>query len=168
MKIKFTNYKDGLHHFDFNTKVEELNLEEKFIGNVLLSCDMDKSSTQIVLNCDLTFSVNQVCDRCTTEFEEEFNTQFKNIYFITHSSDRELEDESGIYYLSPDEDKIDLSNDIVENALLTIPMKVLCKEDCKGLCSICGANKNETECNCVTDTVNPVWEPLLKLKEKLN
>ncbi len=44
-------------------------------------------------------------------------------------------------------------------------MKVLCKEDCKGLCSICGIDKNETDCNCSVSTNNTVWEPLLKLKE---
>ena len=168
MKIKFNNYKNGLHQFNFVKDVEELNLDDKFIGNVLLNCVMDKSSNQIVLNCDLSLTAKQICDRCTAEFEEEFNTEFKVIYFITHDKDNSVEDESGIYYLSPDDDNIDLSRDVFENALLILPMKILCKEDCKGICPICGGNKNEVECNCVSESVNPVWEPLLKLKGKLN
>jgi len=91
---------------------------------------------------------------------------FKNIYFITHSKSDEHEDDSGIYYLSPDDDKIDLTNDTIENAVLTIPMKVLCKEECKGICLVCGVNKNETNCNCAINTGSSVWEPLLKLKRK--
>ncbi len=168
MQIKFTNYKDGLHHFDFKTNGDELGLEEKEIDNVLLNCEMDKSSSQIVIDCKVDFVAKQTCDRCTKEFDEEFETSFKSIYFISHSSDEEKEDESGIYYLSPDEDKINLSNDTMESILLALPMKVLCTEDCKGLCSICGVNKNEEECDCKDEIRNPVWDSLLKLKGKLN
>ena len=168
MQIKFTNYKDGLHKFVFETDVEELGVEDKFIGSVLLNCEMDKSSTQIILNCNLQISVKQVCDRCNAESEEMIVTDFKNIYFLTSNRSNADEDESGIYYLTSEDDKIDLSSGTVENALLTIPMKILCKDDCKGLCSICGVNKNEKECDCVADTSNPVWEKLLKLKGKLN
>lgn len=168
MQIKFTNYKEGLHKFVFETNVEELGIEERFVGSILLNCEMDKSSSQIILNCSLQITVKQVCDRCTVEFEDVIETDFKNIYFLTGHKMNNGEDESGIYYLSSNDDKIDLSDDTIENVLLVIPMKVLCKEDCKGLCSICGINKNKEECNCISDTSNPVWEKLLKLKGKLN
>jgi uncharacterized protein len=168
MQIKFTNYKDGLHKFDFETKVEELGLEDKFCGNVILNCEMDKSSSQIVMNCGFGIRAKHICDRCTAEFEDNYEISFKSIFFISHDKNNDEIDESGIHYLSPDDDKIDLSEDTIENALLTIPMKVLCNDDCKGLCSICGVNKNEEECNCVTDTRNPVWDKLLELKGKLN
>lgn len=168
MQIKFTNYKNGLHQFDFDSKVEELGLEENFNGDVLLNCEMDKSSTQIVMNCNIQATAKYTCDRCTSEFEEKMETDFKNIYFFTQNKSSDEVDESGIYYLSSDDDKIDLSKNTCENALLTIPMKVLCKDDCKGLCSMCGVNKNDKECNCVANTNNSVWEPLLKLKGKLN
>ncbi len=165
MKIKFPNYKDGLHHFDFETDVEELGLKEKFVGNVLLNCMMDKSSTQIVINCNLLIKAKFACDRCMAEFEKDIKTDFRLIFFITHSRSNGEESESGIYYLSPDEDTIDLTNDTVENILLTLPMKILCDENCKGLCYVCGVNKNETECSCEVETSNPVWDKLLKLKK---
>jgi len=168
MQIKFTNYKEGLHNFVFETDVEDLGIEEKFVGNVLLNCEMDKSSTQIVLNCNLKIVSRQVCDRCTADSEELVDIDFKSIYFLTSIRENVDEDESGIHYLTSDDDKIDLSDDTVENALLTVPMKILCKKDCKGLCSVCGVNKNEEECNCVIETSNPVWDKLLKLKGKLN
>ena len=168
MQIKFTNYKDGLHHFDFEVDVEKLGLEEKTVDNVLLSCDMDKSSTQIVLNCKLSFTVKQMCDRCTLSIDEEMENTFRNIYFITHSKSENQEDESGIYYLSPDEDKINLTQDTSENILLAIPMKTLCNENCKGLCYKCGTDKNVNVCNCEEEVSNPVWDSLLKLKGKLN
>ncbi len=47
-------------------------------------------------------------------------------------------------------------------------MKKLCSEDCAGLCTKCGSNLNKNKCNCSEELKNPVWEPLLKLKDKLN
>ena len=168
MKIKFTNYKDGLHQFDFQTDVKALGIEDHFYGNILLNCEMDKSATQIVVNCKLLLKAKFVCDRCMAEINKDVEKDFKVIFFITHSRSDDEVDENGIYYLSPDDDKIDLTNDTIENLLLTIPMKILCSESCKGLCYVCGVNKNTNECNCEVETNNPVWDKLLKLKEKLN
>lgn len=168
MKIKFTNYKNGLHQFNFKTDVRELGIEENFSGTVLLGCEMDKSSTQIIFNCELQLKTKYNCDRCTVDFSRDIETSFKIVFFITHSKENSEDDESGIHYLSPDDDKIDLTNDTVENALLTVPMKVLCSEDCKGLCYVCGCNKNKEDCDCKVDKENPVWEKLLNLKGKLN
>jgi uncharacterized protein len=168
MQIKYTNFKDGIHRLDFEKSVDKLGLEQNFIGNVLLFCEMDKSSSQIVINCNLHLTGKMVCDRCTADFKREFEISFKNIYFFSHGSNQDEIDEDGIFYLSPADDKIDLSASVFENALLALPMKNLCSEDCKGLCPVCGVNRNEVECNCETEVHNPVWEPLLKLKGKLN
>lgn len=43
-------------------------------------------------------------------------------------------------------------------------MEKLCKEDCKGLCSVCGINLNEKQCDCRIEKNNDIWEPLKKLK----
>ena len=43
MKIKFTNYDEGIHHFDFLEDVNDLNLEERFFGELKINCKMDKS-----------------------------------------------------------------------------------------------------------------------------
>ena len=47
-----------------------------------------------------------------------------------------------VNYLSRDADNIDISNDVREFALLSVPMKKLCSEDCKGLCFKCGKDLN--------------------------
>jgi len=47
-------------------------------------------------------------------------------------------------------------------------MKKLCKEDCKGLCPRCGKNLNEDNCICTEKEIDPRWEPLEKLRNKLN
>ncbi len=168
MKIKFTNFNDGIHHFDFIEKIGDLDLDEKFQRELRLSCKMDKSHHQIIINCDVDFETSLVCDRCTSKFNRPFSKQFQSIYFTIYESGKEVTEDPGVYYLSPTEDKIDLLNDVKEIMNLAIPMKVLCSEDCKGLCPNCGNNLNHVECNCENDVENPVWEPLKKLKGNLN
>jgi uncharacterized protein len=52
---------------------------------------------------------------------------------------------------------------IFEQLLLALPHKKLCREDCKGLCQICGVNRNVKECMCVTNIIDPRLEVLKKL-----
>lgn len=167
MKIKFTNYDDGIHHFEFLENVDNLNLNERFFGKLKINCKMDKSHHQIVIDCDINLTAELTCDRCMTEFERDYSEHFQSIYFNTYGNDNANEDELGIYFLSPNEDKIDIATDVTETMNLALPMKVLCTDECKGLCSVCGQSLNEVECNCDTNVENPVWEKLKELKENL-
>ena len=54
-----------------------------------------------------------------------------------------------------------------EQVLLALPMKALCKVDCKGLCPVCGTNRNLSICSCTDKTFSPRMEKLLEIKRKL-
>lgn len=47
-----------------------------------------------------------------------------------------------------DGDEVDLAPEIRDQILLAFPIKVLCREDCRGLCSVCGGNRNQVPCDC--------------------
>jgi uncharacterized protein len=49
--------------------------------------------------------------------------------------------------------------------LLNIPMRILCKEDCRGLCPKCGRNRNTNSCDCVEEAIDPRWEGLKGLRD---
>lgn len=55
---------------------------------------------------------------------------------------------------------IDLRDMVEENILLSVPMKILCSEMCKGFCSLCGTDLNVKECNCSKEDVDPRMEKL--------
>jgi uncharacterized protein len=79
----------------------------------------------------------------------------------------EEENESvDIVYLNADTDKINIEDDVRDYALLTIPMKKLCNEDCKGLCYRCGNNMNVSVCECNQNEIDDRWKPLTKLKKQ--
>ncbi len=163
MIIKYTNFSDGIHDLVFEEPAGKLNLYSSFFGNLILKCRMDKSAHQIVLNCDVSVNAKMMCDRC----DSEYNTELKNHFMLSYifSKERIQSDNLNLKFLSPDQDKIDLTEDVSEYILLSVPMKKLCKEDCKGLCSKCGTNLNEEQCNCTDEIENDIWEPLKKLKD---
>ncbi|MCF8260292.1 MAG: DUF177 domain-containing protein [Melioribacteraceae bacterium] len=163
MEIKYTNYADGVHEFDFKVPVGTLGLGKPFFGNLNLHCKMDKSSSQIVLDSFFDIGAILVCDRCLAEFEKIFSGSFELVYLFTKKED--LGEDDNVYYLSPEESKINVKPDLLEFVNLSLPMKILCKEDCKGLCSKCGADLNLVDCNCNKEEINLIWAPLLKLKD---
>lgn len=161
MEIKFTNFNDGVHNFDLSEPVKNLKLSEPFEGDLKLDVKMDKSLHQIVLNCDLTVSAKFECDRCTKDVEREYNKHFVMTYLFGEPVEN---DQVDLIVLSKESDKIYLDEEAVEYALLAVPMKKLCNDDCKGLCSKCGKDLNDGPCDCKVEERNPIWDELLKLK----
>ena len=63
------------------------------------------------------------------------------------------------YNLSNLGNYLDIDKDVREEMLLNFPMKVLCSEDCKGICSGCGANLNNQKCSCAKDSKSKMQNP---------
>jgi len=61
-----------------------------------------------------------------------------------------------------------LLDDVVrEQVLLAVPLKVTCREDCKGLCTHCGQNLNQRQCSCAVQVEEPRWAALKEIRGKL-
>jgi uncharacterized protein len=127
---------------------------------------LSKFDNQIILDSETGITANLICDRCANEFHSDIKSNFRNVYlFKVNIKDTEDEKED-VVFIHPDTDKIDLEKDIRDFAVLAVPMKNLCSEDCKGLCPNCGKNLNEGPCNCDEENTDPRWEPISKLKNK--
>ena len=97
------------------------------------------------------------CVRCLTEFPEDLETEFTELYAFSHRSTTD----SGL--LLPDDYQINLIPLVREYMLLAMPISPLCKPDCKGLCPTCGENLNETSCNHQTQDIDPRMAALKSL-----
>ena len=99
-----------------------------------------------------------LCDRCLTEMTELFQPVF------THVLVRSLNQaEEGDEYVLVENDTLDLTELVYADLFLALPSKHICKEDCKGLCPICGQNLNERVCDCKPVQGDPRLEILKKL-----
>ena len=67
-----------------------------------------------------------------------------------------------------DHDSLDLGLLVETETTLGLPMKPLCSERCRGLCPVCGGNRNATACTCEDTSSDPRWAPLKKLAERLS
>lgn len=114
------------------------------------------------------------CTRCLKPFQTELATKFRLNY--THREPpRENRPPSGEIELTAedvglvffDDDVIDTRQTIFEETLAAIPIRPLCRENCKGLCQNCGEDLNEDGCQCGEKTdIDPRLAPLLKFRAK--
>lgn len=112
----------------------------KLYKPVRLEGELESDRGAIYLSGILTTQVKITCDRCVCEMihhvESEINESFGS---ITQST-------------------IDLGPTIVETLLISLPMKALCHEKCKGICAVCGENLNEKSCDCDLEYTDPRLE----------
>jgi uncharacterized protein len=112
--------------------------------------------------------IELVCSRCLEAVGEEVNRDFDLMYRSVSSIAKEEEvhlkkDDTEIGFFQGD--GLFLADVLAEQVNLAIPMKVICRSDCRGLCPHCGANLNSEECRCETPTSDPRLAPLARMKQ---
>ena len=164
MIIKISNLSDGSYNYEFEGEVAEIGLSEPYTGKYETNIELSKFQDQIILNSETKIKAGMVCDRCGEEYDQVIKSEHKMVYLLRGN---EEENESiDVVYLNADADKINIKNDVRDYALLAIPIKKLCTDDCKGLCYKCGKNLNEGACECNENEIDDKWKPLLKLKKQ--
>ena len=81
------------------------------------------------------------------------------------SYDQAGEEAQDLVTLAPNQREFSFDQYIIENLIVNIPMKIYCREDCKGLCPQCGVNRNKSSCDCL-EASDPRWDQLRKLKNE--
>ena len=149
MRIAIKDIQEGLSTLDVTCKVEEIGLEVEgisFVDPVTINLKFFKQDDSIFVNAELSVAMESECAKCLKPVRRTLAGTFENQYQSLPKLSRHLMDDIGIGYYS--EDDIDLSDDIRESIILEMPAKILCSEDCKGLCPRCGQDLNQGKCNC--------------------
>ena len=125
----------------------------------------------IRLQGDLSTRLELACARCLDPVVQTVERAFDLLYrpLGTDAGNEELsvtvaEAEVG-YYTG---EGLALEDVLSEQVLLTVPLKVVCREDCRGLCPVCGKNRNTEPCACVQPQQDPRWAALKDIREKLD
>lgn len=164
MKISLIGLAEGLHTLNFVEKLAELGVENQpnLLEDVNIQIDLEKRSPHYFLKNRVQVSGRFACDRCTEEFDRTVSGDSRTVF----SSDKEMaamNETDDIHYLASDAKEIDLTDEMRETILLAVPMKMLCAENCRGLCAGCGANLNTESCRCAPPPADLRWEALRKL-----
>lgn len=153
----------------------ELNLEEydesgelSVDGPVAYDLRITRLGSTVTIVGHLEATLRAPCNRCATRVEVPVNRSFEAVFVTADTG----ETDGGVKL---DEDDLDLDyyqggvidglRLLAEQIFLELPMKLLCTEDCKGLCAQCGADLNQTDCDCEPEG-DPRWGDLKALRDQ--
>ena len=111
----------------------------------------------LYLDLKIEFRFYGLCDRCTDEIEKDFTITVNKI-IVEELQNIDNDDD----YIVVDNQILDLDELVNEEISLSLPSKILCSDECKGLCPKCGTNLNVNKCDCKGD-VDPRMAALLQL-----
>jgi uncharacterized protein len=170
MIIDLITLRDSPHEFEIALAPEEIDLdgdEAKLENAVEVKGKLTKHIAQADVEGTIRAELEIECTRCLQKIDKElefaFNAAFVTPENFTESREAEL-NASDLDISVIDGNEIDLSELVREQILLNLPEQVFCREDCKGLCEKCGANRNLIDCNCNEKEIDPRWAALKNLK----
>ncbi len=106
------------------------------------------------------------CARCLDEVRGVFSLDFERTVVTEGMVSEEKLEESVDEYIVLDDGKLALDDAVREELLIDFPRKLLCSEDCEGLCPRCGKPRKEGNCSCETKEIDPRLAVLKKLLDK--
>ena len=113
--------------------------------------NLGQKKVLVEVKTNLTFSVP--CDRCLENVTVPISIDTAKEIDFSISEEQRTEDLDETNYVTGYD--LDVDQLIYEEVLIGFPMKVLCNEECKGICKVCGANLNEGECGCDRTELDP-------------
>ncbi len=100
------------------------------------------------------------CDRCLTPVTLPVQAEF-NVEYITAEAYQALEvselGEEDLALSVFDGEYIDVDEIVLEQLWLAVPSQTICRESCKGLCPVCGIDRNLNDCSCQASDIDPRW-----------
>lgn len=139
--LETDNFASGAGRFEI--------LEKSPVSFTFSNIGQDKA--RVEGDCRLVFRA--ACDRCLTEVPVTLELSFDRVVVSpdTVAREEDAEDNSSLM----DGYQLDVEALVYDEIIVNWPVKILCREDCKGVCPVCGQNRNERECGCDTFVPDP-------------
>jgi uncharacterized protein len=166
MLLDLTRYRQPLTHFTKAFQPDDAGAEGeayRVVEPVDLDFDLHKDKERFRIDGTLRTVLEMSCSRCLEPYRLPVDAVLNLRYLPV--SERSSDDEKEIAEEDVDisfyqDDQIDLTELLREQFYLALPMKPLCREDCRGLCPQCGVNRNTGTCDCGDGWEDPRLAPL--------
>ena len=159
MKVQISDIisgKDRNKKIDYKFQIPQFDFEGdkiKSTGSCEVVGMISSDSDILILNAEIKVDLEMICSRCLDTFiypididiEERFTTNSKS------------EDDEAVIVI---DDVLDITEIVETSIISTLPIKRICKDDCKGLCQECGCNLNSNTCSCDKEDVDIRFESL--------
>lgn len=169
MKIDLAKVSETGTPLDTEIPAEEIETGDENIrltGPVRVKGEFVRKGETFEFNGTIEGDAESSCTRCLKVLERPLNIKYHAVYAREDELAREQSAEVETADLDTDviaDDTLDMAEAAREQILLSIPEQIFCREDCKGLCSMCGADLNLIDCNCKESETDPRWAALKDL-----
>ena len=172
MRIEIKGLEREGKAFTYTYEPGELTFDDehtRLLDLLEVSGRLSRKENQIILQGVLTTRIEVRCDRCLGAVTVPVETQFEVAYITaadyesTETAELQAED---LGFSIFDGEAINLDELVREQVLLALPTRLLCDEECKGLCPNCGSDLNINLCSCESGELDPRWAALAALKRR--
>ncbi len=164
MKIPVAGLGEAVHEYHFDRPASSLSLGSEF-SDVHVDAQLEKRPDELYLEVRIRTAARFTCDRCLAEFTRKIKSGYTMHYLYSEAGAAHF-DPAEVQVIAPGTPSIDLVEDIRQTVLVAVPLKLLCKETCKGLCPTCGKDLNESACGCRPEPHDSRWDALKALRDK--
>ncbi|TAM83602.1 MAG: DUF177 domain-containing protein [Acidobacteria bacterium] len=135
-------------------------------GPLKVDAEAELAGREIRVRGHVSGAIESACDRCLEQIEIpvelDFDLPYRPMQEIAREEEVEVgEDELKVGFFSGD--GVNLADVVKEQVLLSVPMKMVCRPDCRGLCPVCGVNRNARECGCSSQLADSPFASLKKM-----
>ncbi len=164
MKIQVHDIEEAEKHLVFDELTASLGGELKhgdvadfeFPEKTPVSVHFHRAGLDLFFSGHIASRPRGQCARCLEQYEFPLDTDFSVVLAPRNEAEREgVEDHDDVNLGFYEGEEVDLSPLVREQIILALPTRPLCRDDCRGLCSQCGANRNEVDCGCREDVGDP-------------
>lgn len=170
MRIELEKLDGANDQFAHVFEIGELALEDdraQLKGPAEVRGSIRREDGQVKIRGNVSAQVELNCDRCLQAITVPVAATFDVDYVPASKYEAEQlaelqDDDLGLAVF--DGEAIDIDDLVREQVILALPSRALCREDCKGLCPVCGIDKNLKDCECESHPVDPRWAALNNLQ----
>jgi uncharacterized protein len=170
MLLDLSRRRTGTDRLTRRFEPDEFGSDEEFriIAPVDLDVEVHKDANKARLAGRVRTTLQLACSRCLEPFDVPVDSEIDVLFLPAAANvgegEREVgDDDLGVAYYK--DEAIDLGEVMREQFYLALPMKPLCQDDCRGLCPVCGVNRNRETCTCQNEWVDPRFEALKRLTD---
>ncbi len=167
LKLIVNTLPQGESSFDFIVEPTQIGVEDIVSDPISASIVVFCQNKEIDVRGTLSFVLCLECSRCLERFTlpvEEEVTGFYRVLEEKVKGEELVLGEEELDTLVYNGEVVDLTGLFRDTIILAVPLKPLCREDCKGLCPYCGVNRNKEQCKCEAEYIDPRWKALLDIK----
>ena len=128
--------------------------------------DITNTAGYMRMRLSMSVEYSAECARCLAPVTDSFSLNLEKTV-ATKEVLSDVDEDRLDDYAIIENGFLDMDEQLMEQLEMEFPVRILCREDCRGLCQRCGKNLNEGECGCDTREIDPRMEPLRKLLEQM-